>query len=67
MINHYFSAKKKTMATPVKHIPVLEGASAEEFIRRADENERHPTPRLSPEEKERLRRVLAKSRSFRFR
>ena len=46
------------MAITIKNIPVLEGATAEDFVRSA--------PRLSASAKKRLQKVLEKSRSFRF-
>ena len=52
------------MAITIKNIPVLEGVTAEDFVRSADKNA--VTPRLSVEAKKRLRKVLEKSRSFRF-
>ena len=54
------------MAITIKNIPVLEGATAEEFVRSADENAVKATPRLSDSAKKRLQKVLEKSRSFRF-
>lgn len=54
------------MAITIKNIPVLEGATAEEFVCRADKNATKKTPQLSLEAKKRLQKVLAKSRSFRF-
>ncbi|MCB6664148.1 hypothetical protein LI167_12485 [Phocaeicola dorei] len=54
------------MAITIKNIPVLEGATAEDFVRSADKNAAKVTPRLSVEAKKRLRKVLEKSRSFRF-
>ena len=54
------------MAITIKNIPVLEGATAEDFVRSADENAAKATPRLSDSAKKRLQKVLEKSRSFRF-
>ncbi len=54
------------MAITIKNIPVLEGSTAEEFVRSAEENALKATPRLSDSAKKRLRKVLEKSRSFRF-
>ena len=54
------------MAITIKNIPVLEGVTAEDFVRCADKNAAKVTPRLSVEAKMRLRKVLEKSRSFRF-
>ena len=59
-------AKNNIMAITIKNIPVLEGATAEDFVRSADKNAAKVTPRLSVEAKKRLRKVLEKSRSFRF-
>lgn len=58
--------KNTVMAITIKNIPVLEGATAEDFIRSADENAVKATPRMSAAAKERLQKVLEKSRSFRF-
>ncbi len=54
------------MAITIKNIPVLEGATAEDFVLRADKNARKATPRLSVTAKKRLQKVLEKSRSFQF-
>lgn len=54
------------MAITIKNIPVLEGTTAEDFVRNADENAVKATPRLSASAKKRLQKVLEKSRSFRF-
>ena len=54
------------MAITIKHIPVLEGATAEDFVRSADKNAAKATPRLSASARERLQKVLEKSRSFSF-
>ena len=50
----------------LKNIPVLEGATAEDFVLNADENALKATPRLSASANKRLQKVLEKSRSFRF-
>ena len=49
------------MAITIKNIPVLEGVTAEDFVRSADKNAAKVTPRLSVEAKKRLRKVLEKS------
>ena len=54
------------MAITIKNIPVLEGATAEDFVRSADKNATKATPRLPASAKKRLQKVLEKSRSFRF-
>ena len=51
------------MVITIKNIPVLEGATAEDFVRNAEKNAVKVTPQLS---KKRLQKVLEKSRSFRF-
>ena len=61
-----FLQKNNIMAITIKNIPVLEGVTAEDFVRSADKNAAKVTPRLSVEAKKRLRKVLEKSRSFRF-
>ncbi len=60
------SHKNYIMAITIKNIPVLEGATAEDFVRSADKNAVKATPRLSASAKKRLQKVLEKSRSFRF-
>ena len=55
-----------TMAITIKNIPVLVGATAEDFVRGAETNAGKVTPRLSVAAKKRLQKVLEKSRSFRF-
>lgn len=50
------------MAITIKNIPVLEGTTAEEFVRSADENTAKATPRLSmPQQKKGFKKVLEKS------
>lgn len=62
----HLQPKTTIMAITIKNIPVLEGATAEDFVRSADKNAAKATPRLSATAKKRLQKVLAKSRSFRF-
>ena len=58
-INRLFLfAKNNIMAITIKHIPVLEGVTEEDFVRSADKNAAKVTPRLSVEAKNRLRKVL---------
>ena len=38
------------MATPIKAVPILTGALADDFVRQAEENERKPRPVLSEED-----------------
>ena len=62
----HLQKKFATMATTIKNIPVLEGTTAEDFVRHAEENATKATPRLSAAAKKRLQKILEKSRSFRF-
>ena len=54
------------MALTIKNIPVLESATAEEFVRSAEEDSVKAMSRLSDSAKKRLQKMLKKSRSFRF-
>mgnify|MGYP006907450605 CR=1 FL=1 len=54
------------MAITIKNIPVLEGATAEDFVLSTDKNAIKVTPQLFVAAKKRLQKVLEKSRSFRF-
>lgn len=54
------------MASTIKSIPVLEGQSAENFVRRADRFSSVPTPTLSENEAEQLSMFLEKSKLFKF-
>lgn len=46
------------MAITIKNIPVLEGATAEDFVRSAEKNAVKVTPQLSVTAKKRLQKVL---------
>ncbi|MDR0893781.1 MAG: hypothetical protein LBN06_00530 [Prevotellaceae bacterium] len=54
------------MAITIKSIPVLEGKTAEEFVRKAEQNATLRTPSLSKTEADRLQKVLDKSKRFKF-
>lgn len=54
------------MATPIKQVPILTGELAEAFVREAEENEKRPRFRLSPEREERVRKVMKQLQEFRF-
>lgn len=54
------------MAIPIKTVPILSGKIADDFIRKAEERERNPTPGLSPEQEERIARVMKQMHEFRF-
>ena len=62
----YFCINIKNMAITIKNIPVLEGATAEEFVRSAEMNAAKTTPQLSIAAQQRLQKVLEKSRLFQF-
>lgn len=49
------------MVITIKNIPVLEGATAEDFVRNAEKNAVKVTPQLSVAAKKRLQKVLEKS------
>ena len=52
------------MAIAIKSIPVLTGNAAERFVKEAEINVKRPTPKLSPERKARLERVLRHMKDF---
>lgn len=52
------------MATPIKAVPILTGNLADEFIRRAEENERKPRRTLSAEREKRISDIMRRSREF---
>jgi hypothetical protein len=52
------------MATAIKSIPVLTGDAAERFVLEAEKNAKKPTPKLSPERKARLDKVLRYMRDY---
>ncbi len=54
------------MAIPIKTVPILSGKIADDFIRKAEERERNPAPGLSPEQEERIARVMKQMHEFRF-
>lgn len=54
------------MAIPIKAVPVLSGEIAEDFVRKAEEREKHPAPGLSAEQEERVVKVMRQMREFRF-
>lgn len=54
------------MATPIKQVPIFSGELAEAFVREAEENEKLPRCRLSPEREERVRKVMKQLHEFRF-
>lgn len=54
------------MATTIKTSPELWGESAIEFDRRAEQNGKKPTPRLSQEEEIKLMEFFKRSKEFIF-
>lgn len=54
------------MATPIKQVPILTGELAEAIVREAEENEKRPRFRLSPEREERTRKVMKQLEEFRI-
>ena len=52
------------MAIAIKSIPVLTGDAAERFVLEAEANSKKPTPKLSPERKARLDKVLHYMKEF---
>jgi hypothetical protein len=54
------------MAITIKSVPVLEGTTAEEFVRKAEKNALRRTPSLSKSSAKRLNKVLEKSKNFKF-
>lgn len=54
------------MATPIKAVPILSGEIADDFVRKAEDREKHPSPGLSPEQEERIAKVMKQMREFKF-
>lgn len=52
------------MATPIKAVPILSGEIADEFVRRAEENERKPHHALSNEQERNISEIMRRSREF---
>ena len=50
------------MATPIKAVPILTGALAEDFVRQAEENERKPRRILSEEQEKKIEEIMRRSR-----
>ena len=58
------SNTESDMATPIKAVPILTGALADDFVRQAEENERKPRPVLSEEDEKRIAEIMRRSREF---
>ena len=54
------------MAISIKSIPVLTGQAAADFVAEADRNKQQATPTLSEKAAKRLKKVLEKSKAFKF-
>ena len=54
------------MAIPIKAVPILTGKIADDFLRKAEEREKNPSPGLSPEREERIAKVMMQMREFKF-
>lgn len=52
------------MATPIKAVPILTGSLADDFVRRAEENERKSRRVLSKEQEARIAEIMQRSREF---
>lgn len=52
------------MATPIKAVPILYGKVADEFVRRAERNEKKPRRALSAEQERHIADVMRRSREF---
>jgi hypothetical protein len=52
------------MATPIKSVPILSGEIADEFVRRAEENERKPRRTSTHEQRSIVREMERQLREF---
>lgn len=52
------------MATPIKAVPILSGPIADDFVRKAEENERNPRRTLSVEKEKKIAEIMRRSREF---
>lgn len=52
------------MATPIKAVPILSGELADEFVRRAEENERRPRRESTQEQRDIVREMERQLREF---
>lgn len=50
------------MATPIKAVPILTGNLADDFVRRAEENERKPRRVLSQEKERKIAEIMRRSK-----
>lgn len=54
------------MAIPIKAVPILSGEIADEFVRRAEENERKPRRKRNPERQAMVAEMMRQLREFKF-
>lgn len=52
------------MTAPIKALPILTGTLADDFVRRAEENERKPRRILSEEREKKIAEIMRRSREF---
>ncbi len=52
------------MATPIKAVPILSGKTADEFVRRAEENERKHHATLSEEQEQQIAEIMKRAHDF---
>ena len=58
--------KFNNMAMSIKEIPVLTGQCAVDFVSAADANSQNQTPKITPQQADRIKDVMEKSKSFSF-
>lgn len=54
------------MATPIKAVPILSGKIADDFVRKAEQREKHPASQLSAEQEARIAKVMRQMQEFKF-
>lgn len=54
------------MAIPIKAVPILSGEIADDFVRKAEEREKQPSPGLSSEREAHIAKVMKQMREFKF-
>lgn len=52
------------MATPIKAVPILTGTIADDFVQRAEENERKSRRILSEEIEKKISEIMRRSREY---
>lgn len=56
--------RRLIMAMPIKAVPILSGEIADEFVRRAEENERKPRRKHNPERQAMVAEMMRQLREF---